>query len=188
MEPIVPTTEVGPPTSLEAYVRLEEPDDAYVTEVVRGRLVREPRPGYRHARLQAHLAWLLRDHVEGGGLGVVLTGAGVVLSQDPPTVRGPDVAFLRRERVPEDDPAGLLRVVPDLVAEIVSPGERNVLAWILDYLDAGAREAWAVDPGTRTVTAYRSRRDVRVVDVGETLEEVARLPGVALEVEAIFGS
>lgn len=188
MTSITPGDCAAEPVSLEAYARLEEPDDLGVFEVVEGRLVREPRPGYRHGRLQARLARMLADHAEAHHLGVVLTDVGIVLSEVPATVRGPDVAFLARNRVPEGDPAGLLRVVPDLVVEIISPTDtaRDLNARIVDFLDAGVPEAWVAEPDTRTVTVYRADGSGEILRGDEVLRGGAALPGFELEVEAVF--
>jgi hypothetical protein len=51
---------------------------------------------------------------------------GFVIADDPPTVRVPDVAFVRADRLPPDRDRGrFLRVPPDLVVEIlsISPSE-----------------------------------------------------------------
>ena len=76
-------------------------------ELVRGLLVvREP-PGYRHGEITARLIKALIDYTDAHDLGRVLAGdAGFTLATNPDTVRGPDVAFIRRERVPHPSPAG----------------------------------------------------------------------------------
>ena len=181
-------TSAGRPLTVQEYESLEEPDDAWVSELVRGRVVREPPLGYRHARLQARIAGSITEFVNTHGLGVVLTEVGVVRTESPPAVRGPDVAFLAQARVPPDDPPGFLRVPPDLVVEIVSPSDRlgTVLGRILDYVDAGVGEAWVVDPESRTVTILRSRSDVRIVGEGDDVTDVAALPGFSMGVSELL--
>ncbi|MFW6080236.1 MAG: Uma2 family endonuclease, partial [Gemmatimonadota bacterium] len=82
--------------TLDEFLRLPE-EDAYRIELVRGRLVREPRPAPRHARVLMRISRLLDEHAEATGRGVVLPDAGFVLEDRPPTVRGPDVAFVARD-------------------------------------------------------------------------------------------
>ena len=48
---------------------------------------------------------------------------GFILSRDPDTVRAADIAFVRRDRLPVAGP-GFLEVAPDLVVEVLSPGDR----------------------------------------------------------------
>jgi hypothetical protein len=86
--------------SAAAYARWVDPGDD-PTELVRGRVVREPRLGVRHGAVQAELASLLISHVRESDAGTVLTESGVILSRDPDTVRGPDVAFYARGRLPD---------------------------------------------------------------------------------------
>jgi Protein of unknown function (DUF820). len=62
-----------------------------------------------------------------------------------------------------------------------------VEANVLDYLEAGTRSAWIVRPRTRTVTVYRSLREVQVLRPGDTLEGGDVLPGFAVPVESLFG-
>src|SRR5262245_7425741 len=80
----------------EEYAAITENDERH--ELQAGVLLSEPRPFPRHGRIQAELAWELREFVGSRDLGVVLTDAGFLLSRNPDTVRGPDVAFVRRER------------------------------------------------------------------------------------------
>ena len=41
--------------TLDDYAKLEEPDERYVSDLVRGVLVREPRPGPPHGRVQMRI-------------------------------------------------------------------------------------------------------------------------------------
>src|SRR5437899_10988331 len=74
------------------------------TELVRGRLiVREP-AGYSHGRVTLNLTVRLGAHVENAGCGqLVAAETGFTLFRTPDTVRAPDMAFVRQERLP--DPA-----------------------------------------------------------------------------------
>ncbi|MFU8842052.1 MAG: Uma2 family endonuclease [Nitriliruptoraceae bacterium] len=89
--------------------------------MVRGRLVREPRPNLRHGAVQVELAARILAHARETVGGTVLTEPGVILSRDPDTVRGPDVAFYSRGRLPRPLPNAFAESPPDLVAEILSP-------------------------------------------------------------------
>ncbi len=173
--------------SIEEFERLEEEDCR--SELVRGRVVREPPAGYEHCRLASRIDRSLGEFVEKQALGEVLTGEpGFVLSENPPTVRAPDVAFVAAHRVPEPVPVGFGRLAPDLAVEIVSVS--NTLSEIhnkvFDYLDAGSRLVWVVDPGTRSVTAYRSRREIRILSGRDELDGGDVLPGFRFPLPAIF--
>jgi len=173
--------------SVDEYARLQEPEE-HRSELVRGVLVREPRPGAYHARTQARLAERLNAHVETDGLGAVFTDVGVVIPGRPRTVRGPDLAFYATDRVPDPLPEGFLTTVPDLAIEIVSPSNSlsELLEKVTEYLDAGTRLVWVVDPGSRTATVYRSRRDIRMLGADEILRGGDVVPGFRVTLEDVL--
>src|ERR1041384_8703592 len=129
-----------------------------VTELIRGRLVvREP-PGTWHGAISAKLTYLLADFVYRQGLGIVFgQDTGFKIGSDPDTVRGPDVAFVARERVGVIRERGYAELAPDLLAEVLSPDDRpgEVLAKVADWLAAGTTIVWVVDPQRREARVYR---------------------------------
>lgn len=164
-------------------------EEGWHLELSAGRLVREPAPGARHGNLAVRFAGLLHRVGEAEGLGVTFVHTGFALSRDPDTVRVPDVAFVSRERAPEEDPGdGFWELAPDLVVEIVSPSNSasDIQTKAVEYLEAGIRLLWIVDPATRTVTAYRSRSDIRILREGDVLEAGEVLPGLSLELGELF--
>jgi Uma2 family endonuclease len=167
--------------TLAEYALLQE-SDAWRSELVQGRLVREPRPGATHGFVQARLARRLSEFTESRGIGTVLTDVGIVLAQHPPTVRGPDVLFISRERMPQPLPRGFLEIPPDLVVEITSPSNTasEVQRKLLEYLAAGVRVVWVVDPESRTATSYRAGGDARVLTEDESLDGGDVIPGLSL--------
>src|SRR6185436_17210046 len=91
--------------------------------------------------------------------GAVFVGDnGFTLSRNPDTVRGPDIAFVRKERVAHPIPSTFLQFAPDLVVEVLSPNDRpgEVLAKVGDWIDAGARLVWVIDPERRVARVYRA--------------------------------
>ena len=107
----------------EEYACLPD-DDGYRDELSRGRLVREPQPQARPGRVQLSTGAELRRFVKQHGLGYVTVESGYILERGPDTVRGPDVAFVSRDRYSEDLPRGWPEFGPDLVVEILSPSDR----------------------------------------------------------------
>lgn len=176
------------PLTLEQFERLPE-EDEFRVELVRGRLVREPRPGGRHGRIAFRLAFLIERFAEARGLGQVVMETGFLLAEDPPTVRGPDVAFLAQENLPsEGAPVGHWRYAPDLAIEVLSPSNSaaEILEKAADYLRSGSRRVWVLDPEAERVTIYRPRGDVRVAEVGDLLEGEEVVPGFRVDVAEIF--
>ena len=103
-------------------------------------------------------------------------------------VRGPDVAFISWDRLPEDLPA-FPAMVPDFVVEVLSLSntEAETLRKREDYFRTGVRLVWEVDPRTRTVTAFTSLAEFTTKTEGDTLSGEPALPGFAVEASQIFG-
>jgi Uma2 family endonuclease len=158
-------------------------------ELVKGELIEMSPAGTEHGFIGMRLAWRLAAFVESQNLGVVLLAeTGFHLSRDPDTVRAPDVAFIRSERWPGKPPKGYLTFPPDLVVEVVSPGDEPdaVQAKIAEWLNAGVAAALVVYPGSRQIAVYRSLRQVTILTDGDTLELPDLLPGFTCPVSEIF--
>jgi Uma2 family endonuclease len=108
---------------------------------------------------------------------------------DPGRVRFPDVSFLRRGRLPEKrSPEGYIEIALDLAIEVLSPNdhylETNVK--VEQYLLAGVRLVWDVDPVTRTVLVYRADRTIQGLRDTDELSGEDVLPGFRCRVAEIF--
>jgi Uma2 family endonuclease len=158
-------------------------------ELVRGVLVvREP-AGLRHGRVTSALTRRLADHVETHSFGVVYAAdTGFTLARDPDTVRAPDIAFVRRERLPSPEPPGFPDLAPDLVVEVLSPGDRpgEVLAKVADWLSAGTRLVWVIDPERRHARVYRDDGTETLLTANEALDGEDVVPGFSCLLEAIL--
>jgi Uma2 family endonuclease len=165
------------------------PDDGYRHELEAGCVVAEPLPAHRHDRVRWRLENALQRFVAAHGLGEVFGEAGYVLARDPDTVRGPDLSFVRRERLSGFDDSQFFDGAPDLAVEILSPSNRpgETRAKVAEYLAAGARLVWVVDPERRVVTIYRELLRPRQVGVDGVLEGDDVVPGFAIAVAAIVG-
>src|ERR1041384_187999 len=158
-------------------------------ELVRGNLVvREP-AGLRHGRISMGLARLLANYVDDRGIGRVYAAeTGFAVARDPDTVRAPDVAFIRRDRLPDPEPLGFPDLAPDLVVEVVAPGDRpgEILAKVADWLSAGTCLVWVVDPLRRVTRVYRQDGSESIVTAERALEGEDVLPGFACPLETIL--
>ena len=175
------------PLGLEEYARL--PDDGFRSELVRGRVVREPQPTVGHGEVQARLAELLRRHIrQSGGDLVCASAAGVITSESPPTVRGPDLMVIRGQRMRDLHRSGFLRGAPDLAIEIISPGNAaaEIQEKVTEYLESGASAVWVIYPGRRIVAVHASVEEARFHREGDDLPGGSLLPELRLPVTAIF--
>jgi Uma2 family endonuclease len=173
--------------TIEEFAEL--PDDGWRLELVRGHVVREPPAGFDHGGIAALIVAALVKFVQVRKLGRVLTAdSGFILSEKPPTVRAPDVAFVRADRL-DFDTRRFAPFAPDLAVEILSPSNTvsEVHDKVLDYLDAGTDLVWVVDPDSRTVMVYRSRSEIRLLRAGEEIDGADVLPGFRCRVAELFG-
>ena len=113
---------------------------------------------------------------------------GFKIAQDPDTVRAPDAAFIRADRIGGKLPQGFFPGAPDLAVEVLSPDDRasEVIAKVENWLAAGCRSVWVVDPKTQTVSVYRPDRKAIVLKSTDTLTDADLLPGFAAAVAEIF--
>jgi len=84
----------------------------------------------------------------------------------------------------------LLALVPDVVAEVVSPTDRHtdIAAKVRRYLDDGVQLVWVVDPQARVVTAHRAGSDHSLWLSGEAVLSGADVtPGFELPLPRLFG-
>jgi Uma2 family endonuclease len=172
--------------SLAEYERLPE-DDNFRDELSRGWLIREPQPGGVHGCVAGNLYYLLRSFVSGRNLGRVLIETGFRLSEHPPTVRGPDVAFVSASRLPAEVPISFWTLAPDLAVEVISPSNRpkGIRLKVIDFFEAGTAEVWVVQPRKRTVVIHHANGDTRTVAGDESLISEL-LPGLALSLRDVF--
>jgi Uma2 family endonuclease len=160
------------------------------TELVRGRLIVHEPPGGRHGYVAAILAFRLNQHVDLTGAGAVFVGdVGFTLRRDPDTVRGPDVAFVRKDRLPQPIPHSYLEFAPDLVVEVLSQHDRpgEILAKVGDWLDAGARLVWVIDPERRLARVYREDGTEHTLTETDRLLGEDVLPGFSCTLASILG-
>ena len=170
----------------EELLLLHIPDKC--AELVRGQLVvREP-PGFVHGVVVMKVGHLLSEFVNSHGLGIVTADTGFTLERNPDTVRAPDVSFVQRDRVPDPLPRGYVEFAPDLAVELLSPGNRpgETLAKIGDWLKAGTRLVWIVDPIRRTARVYRADGTESFASIDDSLDGEDVLPGFVLPLAAIL--
>jgi Uma2 family endonuclease len=110
---------------------------------------------------------------------------GIVLGRDPDHVVGADAVFVCNTRLPiQRSDEGYLLTVPDLVVEVRS--KNDTLAALTrkadEYLAAGARVVWIVDPINRNVVEHRPNQAPRTLTDQDTLTAADIIPGFSLAV------
>lgn len=166
------------------------PDDGLRRELVRGEVRTMTPAGHDHGHVAANVMLTLGQHIRSEGLGRVYAAeTGFRIGSDPDTVRAPDFAFVRAERVAAvGDAPGFWPGTPDLVVEVVSPGDSysEVEEKVVDWLSAGCRMVIVVDPRKRTATVHRSLEDIVVLLEDAELDGGDVVPGWRLPVRHLF--
>ncbi len=169
---------------------LRMPDDHMRHELVRGELRTMPPAGWEHGAVAFEFARILGNHIVANKLGRAFAAeTGFKIFQNPDTVRAPDAAFVSNDRIPRGEPPrGYAAIVPDLVVEVLSPGDsrREVQEKTDDWLEAGVRVVWIADPRRRTVTEHRGGRQTRILTSNDELEADDILPGFRCRVGDLF--
>lgn len=157
--------------------------DSY--EYVKGELIPMAPPTIEHGRISGDIVSLLQRHVRKHQLGIVCSSDTVF--QIGESGRKPDAAFLGQDRIP-DNQRQASPVPPDLAVEVVSPSDKlyDVQEKVFEYLDAGTRMVWVVEPVGKTVTIYRSRSDIKILTINDTLTGEEVVEGFRCAVTQIF--
>ena len=175
----------------EEFERLRDPDGGR-TELVDGRVVTAPLPGWAHGVHAGAVAWFVGSFVHAHSIGEVVVSSGYCLKRNPDTVRGPDVSFVATARMPvSGPPAGYFDGAPTLAVEVISQNnaERDVLVKVGEYLDAGAECVWLVRSSNKTVTVYFAGGEMATLHPGDTLDSSHagfNVDGFALPIDEIF--
>lgn len=164
--------------SYEEFLRL--PEEKGRCELISGWVVREPSPGYLHQAAVGNLHFLLRQHCQGTGRGLVLLGPfDTVLSRE--NVVQPDLLYVATERF-HVVTRKRMQGPPDLAVEVISPySVRKDRVWRLShYARAGIREYWIADPERRSIEVF-VLADTSASDVGPRYEALGIFtPGTSL--------
>jgi Uma2 family endonuclease len=179
---------MSPPITAEQLSSID--DDRHRFELVGGRLrVMEP-GGTPHSVSTIEAGRLLANWIRDRRLGMSLAGGPAFITQsDPDTVRAPDFAFIRAERIPDPIPEGYPEMAPDFAVEIAGRDDRpeavhEKAEW---WLASGVGEVWVLEPRSRTATIHLPGREPRTLGASEAIEASGPLAGFACRVAELFG-
>jgi Uma2 family endonuclease len=165
-------------------------------ELVDGELIEKAAPSGEHGDAQAGVVGALRSPFQrapgrGGPGGWWIATEVEVLFESGDVVR-PDVVGWRRERCP-DRPTGIpVKLRPDWVCEVVSPGNAtdDTVKKLRLYHRVAVPHYWLIDPRDATLTALRWSPDGFVTVVRAERGEIVRaepFEAIELAVGTLFG-
>lgn len=145
-------------------------------------------PGYRHGRIGGLVVAELHAHAERRGLGEVGDETAIILRRNPDRVVGADAVFLLAASLPPRlSPEGYLETIPELVIEVRSKNDSDaeVTAKVGEYVAAGVRAVWVLDPDGATVSVHVPAAAPVAFGPVDTLTSPL-LPGFAVPVARLF--
>jgi Uma2 family endonuclease len=171
---------------------LPDPGDGRRYEIIDGVLYVSKQPRFDHQYAADGLTAALRTWSAQSKRGVAVTAPGIIFENDDNVA--PDLIWISNERLRTalwDD--GHFHEAPELVVEVLSPGEKNAgrdrELKPKVYARQGVAEYWIVDTVARCVDVFRhdgeALRQVAVVSEDEDLESPL-LPGFRLPVGQVF--
>jgi Uma2 family endonuclease len=167
------------------------PDNGMRRELVAGELHEMPPAGGEHGyiggRAVRRLGAYLDQHPELGGE-IFVAEPGFRLGRDPDTVRAPDVAYVRQERLAHARVRGYPELAPDFVVEVVSPNDTasEIQQKVGEWLAAGVLLVWVLYPATRTAMTFRSDDAIQLLHADDTIDAEPVLPGFVCRLGDLF--
>jgi Uma2 family endonuclease len=170
------------------------PDDGKRYEIIDGELFVTRSPGWSHQEAVGRIFAALDHWCQSTGRGRAAISPGLIFTDEDNVI--PDVVWASHERLNLlMDEAEHLTGAPELVVEVLSPGEKNEQRdkqlKLKLYSQQGVQEYWIVDKALRQIQVYRRDQAVLTLIVtlqaGDTLTSPL-LPGFTCPLVSIFGS
>ncbi len=164
-------------------------DQGFRYELIQGKLRQMSPSGGPHGSASSRVSFYVNAIVYSDDLGETFAAeTGFFLEHDPDTILAPDFAFISNERLPDPIPEGFVPVVPDLAVETRSPSDttREVAEKVEQWLIAGVRLVWVIEPKKRTITTHRLGRSARILSSDNLLDGEDVLPGLSVPVAKLF--
>ncbi len=168
----------------EQFERLPEPEVGHY-ELDQGELIYVSPNDLRHNRVRDKLYMPLREFVASRGLGEAT--AETLFEFVPGTVRAPDTAFMAAAQIRDVNPDGVLRLVPRLVVEVLSPSNtpEEMARKIQLYKNAGVAAIWVLDPVARKADIHKAD-SIRTLSGDNGFSDPQILPGFSIVLSKLF--
>lgn len=166
------------------------PQDGHRYEIVNGELMDMGNSGALHGNIAIILSSALFAVVNAQNLGALFDSS-TAFKMKNGNKRCPDISFFAKTRLQgmTELPTGFLEGAPDLVIEILSPGNtvEEIHGKLVDYFENGTRLAWVIYPNENYVLVYRSVQEPdRLLKSVDLLEGEEMIPGFTFPVANLF--
>ncbi|MBY0231542.1 MAG: Uma2 family endonuclease [Gemmataceae bacterium] len=103
-------------------------------------------------------------------------------------MRGPDVGYWSRARLPIPPTDGYPEISPDLAVEVMSPHDvfRELYQKVREYLRAGTKQVWVFLSEDRSGGVFYPDGSEKLLNENETLDGGDVLPGFSCRVGDFF--
>ena len=173
--------------TLEEFLNLPPGEGDITYELVDGKAIPKMSPKKCHSKLTRAFINLIEKCCEDKG--EVCPELAVTLTRNGRNwVPIPDLLYISNERLPDDwEEEGTCSVPPDLVIEIISPGQTfgQMTGKAQDYLNAGVLRVWVVDSKDRSITVFYPDTAMNNYR-GEELVTDSLFEGLEFTVEMVF--
>jgi Uma2 family endonuclease len=162
-----------------------EEDKRY--ELDEGELIEMTRPAYQHNQALQNLLVELVLYFRKNRIGQALVSENLY-ALSPTTRLAPDVAVILGDHKAELQKAKVIHIIPDIAAEVLSPGETpaRIHRKMSQYFKAGVKEVWLVQPEDRTVEIWTGPKLPEQALTGTDSITSALLPGFTLALPELF--
>lgn len=166
------------------------PRDGHRYEIVDRKLVDMGNSGAKHGYFCSDLMIVLGGYVRSHNLGIMFDSSTAFKLRDG-NKRSPDISFVAKEHLVglQELPDGFLSLSPDLVVEVLSPGNttEEIHNKLVEFFDNGTRLAWVVHPTERYILVYYSAQEPdRLLKNTDILEGESVVPGFSVPIVELF--
>jgi Uma2 family endonuclease len=166
------------------------PQDGHRYEIVNGELIDMGNSGALHGNLAIILSSALFAVVHAQKLGALFDSS-TAFKMKNENRRSPDISFFAKERLQglTELPTGFLEGAPDLVVEVLSPGNtiEEMHDKLVEYFENGTRLAWMIHPTEHYVLVYRSAQEPdRLLKSADSLDGEEVVPSFTLPIADLF--
>ena len=161
-----------PRTMMEVFDMLPE---GTLAELIGNQLYMSPAPLYNHQKIAKALIKALDKVIEETGKGTVIMAPFDVKLDASRNAVQPDITVILKTN-PNQIVDGRYSVVPDLLVEILSPGNKDhdLITKKDLYEKFGVKEYWIIDPETKLALGF-SIREGHYSKIGESIGKIHSL-------------